>query len=34
MMGTPLEEGQLNIEVDDDYLMSTTFKLNDFGAGK
>ncbi|KJA15913.1 hypothetical protein HYPSUDRAFT_91667 [Hypholoma sublateritium FD-334 SS-4] len=32
MTGPPPEEGQLNIEVDDDYLMSTTFKLSDFGA--
>lgn len=33
MTGLPPEEGQLNIKLDDEYLMSTTFKLSDFGAG-
>ena len=30
--GAPPEEGQLNIELNDDYLMSKTFKLSDLGA--
>lgn len=33
MTGAPPEEGQLNIKLNDDYLMSTTFKLGDLGAG-
>ena len=33
MSGTPPAEGQSNIHLDDDYLLSTTFKLSDFGAG-
>lgn len=33
MTGTPPEEGQLDVELDDDYLMTTTFKLSDLGAG-
>ncbi|TDL23733.1 kinase-like protein [Rickenella mellea] len=32
MTGTPPEEGQLEIELKDSYLKSTTFKLSDFGA--
>lgn len=34
MAGVPSEKEQLDIELDNDYLMSTTFKLSDFGAGK
>lgn len=34
MTGVPSEEERLDIELDNDYLMSTTFKLSDFGAGK
>jgi serine/threonine-protein kinase SRPK3 len=33
MTGTPPEEGQLEIELNDSFLKSTTFKLSDFGAG-
>jgi hypothetical protein len=33
MTGAPPEEGQLNIILNDDYLMSRTFKLSDLGAG-
>ncbi|KAF8799940.1 kinase-like protein [Phlegmacium glaucopus] len=32
MSGAPPEEGQLNFELNDSYLMSTTFKLSDLGA--
>jgi serine/threonine-protein kinase SRPK3 len=34
MSGVPSEEERLDIELDNDYLMSKTFKLSDFGAGK
>jgi serine/threonine-protein kinase SRPK3 len=33
MTGAPPEEGQLSIELNDDYLMSAMFKLCDFGSG-
>ncbi|KAF8903653.1 kinase-like protein [Gymnopilus junonius] len=32
MTGKPLEEGQADLELDEEYLMSTEFKLSDFGA--
>ncbi|KAF9471817.1 kinase-like protein [Pholiota conissans] len=32
LSGSPLEKEQLDIAVNDDYLMSKTFKLSDFGA--
>ncbi len=34
MAGPPPEEGQLNIKLDKEYLLSTTFKLSDFSAGR
>jgi len=33
MTGEPPEESQSNMELDHGYLMSTMFKLGDFGAG-
>ncbi|KAF9041465.1 kinase-like protein [Panaeolus papilionaceus] len=32
LTGEPLKEGQLEVQLDDEYMMSTVFKLSDFGA--